>query len=88
VRKGAHLTWPRAETPTHFITMGADRDLVAAAKIALREAIQLLEERGLSKDDAYMLASVACDMSITQVVDGNVGAHVMIPKSLFLQRAR
>ena len=83
VRKNLHLTWPRAETPTHFIAMGMDKDLVAATKIAVREAIQLLTERGLSREEAYMLASVSCDVSVTQLVDGNVGAHVMIPKAVF-----
>jgi acetamidase/formamidase len=83
VRKDRHLTWPRAETPTHFITMGTDKDLVVAMKIAVREAIQFLSAaRGLSKDDAYMLVSVSCDASVTQLVDGNVGAHVMIPKTI------
>jgi len=84
VRKDQHLTWPRAETRTHFITMGTDKDLIVAMKIAVREAIQfLMAARGLSKDDAYMLVSVSCDASVTQLVDGNVGAHVMIPKAIF-----
>jgi acetamidase/formamidase len=79
---------PRAETPTHWITMGMDRDLVKATKTAVREAIAFLaSERGLSKDDAYMLVSVGCDVEITQLVDGNVGVHVMIPKSLFTKRS-
>jgi len=83
VRKDMHLTWPRAETPTHWITMGTDKDLVTATKTAVRQAIDFLMSRGLSKDDAYMLVSVACDVDITQLVDGNVGVHVMIPKSIF-----
>ena len=83
VRKGLRLAWPRGETPTHYLAMGADKDLVVATKIAVREAIQLLTEQGLSREDAYMLASVSCDVSITQLVDGNVGAHVMIPKAIF-----
>ena len=83
VRKDQHLTWPRAETPTHFITMGTDKDFIVAMKIAVREAIQFLSAaRGLSKEDAYMLVSVSCDASVTQLVDGNVGAHVMIPKAI------
>ena len=83
VRKDLKLTWPRGETPTHWITMGADKDLVVATKTALRQAIEFLQTKGLSKDDAYMLTSVACDVRITQLVDGNVGAHVMIPKAIF-----
>jgi acetamidase/formamidase len=43
--------------------------------------------QGLSHDDAYMLTSVACDVDVTQLVDGNVGVHVMIPKSIFARGA-
>jgi acetamidase/formamidase len=84
VRKDLHLRWPRAETPTHYIAMGMHEDLTEAAKIAVREAIDfLVTEKHLSRDDAYMLASVAVDFDITQLVDGNKGVHAMIPKSLW-----
>jgi len=84
VRKDMKLRWPRAETPTHFISMGIDKDLTEAAKIAVRETIDfLVTEKHLSREDAYMLASVAVDFSITQVVDGTKGVHGMIPKSIF-----
>ena len=87
VRKDLRLKWPRAETPTHYIAMGMDKDLVKATKMAVRQAIDfLVETRGLSRDDAYMLVSVACDVDTTQLVDGNVGAHVMIPKAIFQKR--
>lgn len=86
LRKDMHLTWPRGETPTHWIAMGTDKDLVVATKTAVRQAIDFLMSRGLSKDDAYMLTSVACDVDVTQLVDGNVGVHVMIPKSIFTAR--
>ena len=42
--------------------------------------------QGLSHDDAYMLTSVACDVDVTELVDGNVGVHVMIPKSILRRR--
>jgi acetamidase/formamidase len=84
VRKDLHLTMPRAETPTHWITMGIDSNLVAATKQAVREAINfLVTTKGLSRDDAYMLTSVACDVDITELVDGTLGVHVMIPKRIF-----
>jgi acetamidase/formamidase len=84
VRKDMKLTWPRGETPTHWIAMGIDRDLTQATKIAVREAIALLQSvKGMSRDDAYMLISTAGDVSVTQLVDQTVGVHVMIPKSLF-----
>src|SRR6185503_14668190 len=84
VRKDMHLSWPRGETPTHYIAMGIDKDLAQATKIAVREAIALLQSvKGLSKEDAYMLVSTAGDVTVTQLVDQTVGVHVMIPKSLF-----
>jgi acetamidase/formamidase len=84
VRKRAHLKWPRAETPTHWIAMGIDRDLDVAMKIAVREAVDLIvEEKKLDRDDAYMLCSVAVDFRVTQVVDGTKGVHAMIPKAIF-----
>src|ERR1700693_3475082 len=84
VRKDMHLRWPRAETPTHFITMGLHEDLSEATRLAVREAIDfLVTEKHLSRDEAYMLASVAVDFCITQLVDGNKGVHAMIPKRIF-----
>ena len=88
VRKDMHLRWPRAETPTHFITMGLHEDLNEATKLAVREMIDyLMNEKHLSRDDAYMLSSVAADLSITELVDGNKGVHMAIPKSIFVSGA-
>ena len=87
VRKDVHLRWPRAETPTHYMTMGLHEDLQEAAKLAVREMIDfLVEQKHLSRDDAYMLSSIAADLAITQLVDGNKGVHAMIPKSIFIGR--
>jgi acetamidase/formamidase len=85
VRKDLHLKWPRAETPAHYISMGIDNDLKEATKLAVREMIDfLVNEKHLSRDDAYMLTSVAGDVDITQLVDGPVGVHVMLPKAIFV----
>jgi len=84
VRKDMKLRWPRAETPTEFISMGLQEDLNEATKMAVREMIDfLVTEKHMSRDDAYILASIAADLHITQVVDGNKGVHMMIAKSLF-----
>ena len=84
VRKDMHLSWPRAETPTHYIAMGTDSALVKATKTAVRQAIELLVDvKHLSRADAYQLVSVSSDVDITQLVDGTVGVHVMIPKAIF-----
>src|SRR6266581_1685243 len=83
VRRDMHLTWPRAETPTHFIAMGMDKDLTRATEIAVQNAIDFVAAyRGWSQMEAYRLVSVACDVRVTELVDGNVGVHVMIPKSI------
>ena len=88
VRKDMHLTWPRAETPTHYIVMGMDEEVSLATKIAVREMIEfLVKEKGLSSDDAYMLSSVSADFRITQLVDTKKGVHGMIAKSIFTQPA-
>ena len=84
LRKDMKLRWPRAETETHYITMGLHEDLNEATRMALREMIDfLVTEKHLSRDDAYMLSSAAADLNITQLVDGNKGVHAMIPKAIF-----
>ena len=89
VRKDLKLRWPRAETPAHFMTMGFDEDLNQAVKNALREMLDfLVTVKNLSRDDAYMLSSVAADLSITELVDGKKGVHAMIPKSIFTGPAK
>lgn len=84
VRKGMPLTWPRAETPTHFISMGTDVDLTAATRVAIQEMVDFLAAtKGLDKHRAYQLTSLAGDVAITQLVDGTMGVHVKMPKSIF-----
>jgi acetamidase/formamidase len=82
VRKDMKLEWPRAETPTHWIAMGTDTSLVVATRTAIRQMVKLLQEKkGLTEAQAYQAASMAADLRITELVDGNVGVHMMIAKS-------
>ena len=84
VRKGMTLAWPRAETPTHYMSMAADKDLAVATKTAIQEMIDFLSAtKGLTKHEAYQLTSVAGDVAITQLVDQTLGVHVKMPKSIF-----
>lgn len=84
LRKRMRLGWPRAETPTHFIAMGLHPDLDEAARLATREMIEfLVAEKGMSRDEAYLLCSLAADLRVTQLVDGTKGVHAMIAKSIF-----
>ncbi|HYL31734.1 MAG TPA: acetamidase/formamidase family protein [Stellaceae bacterium] len=84
LHKQKNFAWPIAETPTHWITVGLDKDLNAAMTMAARNAIKFLAARAkLSDLDAYALLSIAASFRVTQVVDIVRGVHVMIPKTLF-----
>ncbi len=84
VRKGMTLAWPRAETNTHFISMGTDVDLTKATRIAIQEMVDFLAAtRKMDQHQAYQLTSMAGDVAITQLVDGTMGVHVKLPKSIF-----
>jgi acetamidase/formamidase len=84
LRKDMKISYPRAETPTHYISMGFDDDLSVAAHKAVREMVDfLVDSKHLNRDDAYMLVSVAGDVDITELVDRNKGVHVMMPKAIF-----
>jgi acetamidase/formamidase len=84
LHKQKPLKYARIETATHVITVGLDVDLDEAARIATREMIEyLVAERGLSRDDAYVLCSAAVDLRVSQTVDVTKGVHAMLAKALF-----
>jgi acetamidase/formamidase len=85
VRKDMKLTWPRAETATDYITMGADPDLTVATKTAIQEMVDFLAAtKKLTKHQAYQVVSLAGNVAVTQLVDKpNVGVHVRMPKSIW-----
>jgi acetamidase/formamidase len=84
VRKGQRLRWPRAETPSHYITMGLHENLNEATRLATREMVDFLAaEKGLSRDEAYVLCSLTADLHVTQAVDQTKGVHATIAKSIF-----
>jgi acetamidase/formamidase len=84
VRKGMTLAWPRAETNSHYISMGTDVDLTKATKVAIQEMVDFIAAKWkMDKHQAYQLTSLAADVAITQLVDGTMGVHVKLPKSIF-----
>ncbi|MEJ1161305.1 acetamidase/formamidase family protein [Prosthecomicrobium sp. N25] len=88
LRKDLRFAYPRAETPTHHITMGMDPDLDQCAIRALRDMIVLMGEKGgLSREDAYTLCSLAADLRVTQTVNVSKGIHCMIAKGLLAGKA-
>ena len=85
LHKGKTLKGPRAETPTHYISYGLDRDLDVAMRNAMIASLEFLKEKeGLDFLPAYSLASAAIDYHVTQVVDKTLGVHAKIAKKLFI----
>ncbi len=84
VVKSLGATAPLLQTDTHWYTHGFGANLDAAMRAAAEQMLWLMHEHlGLSADDAYSLASVAVDLGITQVVDGTLGCHAAIARSMF-----
>ncbi|WP_337861168.1 acetamidase/formamidase family protein [Ferroplasma sp.] len=66
------VRFPRIETygkEELLISMGIGDNLEEAAKTAIMEMIDLLSEYGLSKEESYILCSVAGNLKISEMVD-------------------
>jgi len=84
VRKDMPIKRVQAETPSHYIIMGMDKDLSIAMHEAIANTVEFLQRRkGLDFLDSLSLCSLAVDYEVTEVVDGTKGIHGMVPKSLF-----
>lgn len=80
------ISEPQYESDDFYAVTAFALTLDEAAKKATRFMIDyLVEERGLERHDANMLCSVAADLKIAEVVDGNVLVSMHIPKSIFLE---
>jgi acetamidase/formamidase len=59
-----------------FLGFGSTLD--QAARFAIRAAVKFeTSQSGITEDEALALASVACDLQVTQVANGIVGAHAI-----------
>jgi len=85
---------PEWAAPRNFIaTMGMPirddgvqegEDLTLAARNALINMIDLLRERGWSREQAYIICSVAVDLRVSNVVDlPNVTVSAFLPEDIF-----
>jgi acetamidase/formamidase len=84
LRTGGPLS-ARTNTGRHFATTAHGPDLFAAAQQATRYMIEhLVRERGLSREEAYILSSVAVDLKISEIVDApNWIVSAFLPESVF-----
>ncbi len=86
VHKGMdHIQEPQYETSSYYAVTGFAPTIDEAARKATRYMIDYLEAgRGLERNDAYVLASLAADLHIAEVVDvPNMLVAMHIDKSLF-----
>jgi acetamidase/formamidase len=76
---------PRVDAGGFYGSMGLDSDLMEGAKTAVRGMIDfVVEEHGLSREDAYILCSVAGDLKILEIVDAGVwNVGFALPRSVF-----
>ncbi len=83
VVKDMKLDMPRIETPTHWITMGFDRDLNLAWNQALAQTVKFLgEQRKLAPDAAALAMTLISDCRVSQVVNIKKGIHCLTPRDL------
>ncbi len=84
LHKKTRFPSPLLETKTHWYVHGFDDNLDGAMRDASLNMLEyLVRHHGMSRKDAYVLMSVACNFGVTQVVDRKQGVHVSVPKAVF-----
>jgi len=83
VLRGLRMNRPLVETSDSWMALASAPTLDEAAKLATHDGVQLLARGAdLPWHEAYMLASIACDLRISQDVDPWRTAKLVVPKSL------
>ncbi len=85
VNKQKKIKRPQYETEEYFMTTAWGETTDEACKIALRDMIDwIVEEKGLTKEEAYAICSCIVDMRISQLVDITPGVRAVLPKAIFI----
>src|SRR3977135_2185488 len=83
---GKVMRGPRAEDAGNYYALGLDVDLNTAMKNAVRETVELLQEKaGLTAAEAYSVASLGVDFRVAEAVDSVQIIYGTIPKKFFKQ---
>jgi acetamidase/formamidase len=87
IKGGRSIAEPQYETDAYYATTGFATTIDEAAKKATRYMIDYLAEtRGLSREQAYMLASLAGDLKIAETVDvPHMLVTMHLPKHIFTE---
>jgi acetamidase/formamidase len=81
---GKSMRGPRAEDANNYYALGLDVDLNVAMKLAVREAVELLQEKaGITAAEAYSVASLGVDFRVAEAVDSVLLIYGVIPKKFF-----
>ena len=84
VLKGKTIRRPRIMSEARFMTIASAETLEQAVKIAVRDAVDLLvEEKGLTAEEAYLLITIKADIEISQVVDPLMTVRVAMDRDFF-----
>jgi amidase len=84
VIKGKAIRRPRILAKDRFMNLASAETLEEAVKLAVRDSVDLLvEEKGLTEDEAYMLITVKADVEICQVVDPLMTVRVAMDREFF-----
>src|SRR5262249_22294941 len=85
---GASMRGPRAEDAANYYTLGLDLDLNVAMKSAVRETVELLQQKaGVTVAEAYAIASMGVDFKVAEAVDSVQLIYGTVPKKFFKQNA-
>ena len=86
IKGGRSIAEPQYETDDYYATTGFATTIDEAAKKATRYMIDyLVETKGLSREQAYMLSSLAGDLKIAETVDvPHMLVTMHMPKHIFV----
>jgi acetamidase/formamidase len=86
LRDDLHLKTPQARIENAWITLGFHEDLHEASLIALDAMLDIMADRyNLPRVQALALASLIVDLRVTQIANGVLGVHALLPdESLYI----
>jgi acetamidase/formamidase len=80
LRDDLHLKTPQARIENAWITLGFHEDLHEASLIALDAVLDIMVDRyNLTRGQALALASLVVDLRVTQIANGVLGVHALLP---------
>jgi amidase len=83
VLKGRAIPRPRILAESRFMTIASAATLEDAVRLATADMIDVLVQKGLTRDEAYLLTAIKADAEICQVVDPHMTARVAMDRGFY-----